>query len=633
MRKFAVFFAFLSMILLFSVASFAAEDDLVGHYLEKEMRSVIQKGIMKGYGANKFGPEDPVTREQFSAFLVRALNLPEPEEEQEINFLDVDKENVLYNEIIRAYASGLIKGYPDQTFRPKNFITREEMAVLIDRALDYKGIAKTTVNLTYYDSAKIHPDYVTAVARNTYFGIINGHANGNFGPKEFAKRAHAAAFIDRFLRVVENGGQPIVEPHYQVATLDASGALKPHPESYLNFSEALAKVTNRASQVVLYKGKIVWMNSGIVYTSRTDDVVQVYKTEALTSQLTYLTRGVEMKYIDSDGTKVKVQVADKIGYVKMNEVTLLPSQQIKDRSYYQKDSSGDLIHYIYNHVTKSYASYIYGKAPSFMAANTKYYSWDGINYYNANGEFVGTAYQYFNYLPLRTKTNYTAEQLNSYIKYMANTDPRAKESPMKDLGKAFKEAEEKYRVNALYLFAKAILESAYGTSEIAKEKKNLFGYQAYDKDPMGNAKPFDSYEESVLFVAQAMNERYLDPFGVNYRGAVLGNKGHGMNMRYASDPYWGQKIAGIMYRIDKYLGGKDMNVYEIGKTTTSVNVRHQPNTNLAAQFTYPEAGFYVTILERINQPDGVWIKTLSDHKAYKEAYIHGNYVTPIPIVK
>ena len=56
-------------------------------------------------------------------------------------------------------------------------------------------------------------------------------------------------------------------------------------------------------------------------------------------------------------------------------------------------------------------------------------------------------------------------------------------------------------------------------------------------------------------------------------------------MRYATDPYWGAKIAGHMYRIDQALGSKDYQQYEVGFTSTSeVSIRKEPDDNRAYQY-------------------------------------------------
>ena len=133
----------------------------------------------------------------------------------------------------------------------------------------------------------------------------------------------------------------------------------------------------------------------------------------------------------------------------------------------------------------------------------------------------------------------------------------ANQSPLAGLGSYFKEMEATYEVNALYLMAHAIHESAWGTSGIAQTKYNLYGINATDTDPEGNADTYASFEDSIKRAAEFVTSAYLSPTNWRYNGSFLGNKGAGMNVKYASDPYWGEKIAGHMYRADKYLVGLD----------------------------------------------------------------------------
>ncbi|WP_179295600.1 S-layer homology domain-containing protein [Bacillus sp. FJAT-45350] len=631
------------------------KDDLTGHVLEGEMRSVVERGIMAGYGNGVYKPNDSITRAQFATFLARALQLPGGYSD----FSDVPGNYHLRDGISRAASVGIVGGYPGNVFKPNENISREQMAVMIDRALTYKGIEGHSIFLSFTDVEQIHPTFRVSVANNTYFGIIGGMPAGNgkfrFGPKENATRAHAAAFINRMLGVIETNGKRNV--HFQLASMDGQGNITFDNQRYINYEDAVKNYVPTRHHLIYYGQEIMKMAKGIAVSRPPQDeaIVIIYSDEALRTQLTYVSSGVEMRYIDANEEKVTVEIAGKKGYVKQGHLMLVPTELLSGRSYY-KNENGQLVHFVYNHITKRYGSYTYGKAPSFMSQTGTYYSWDGIEYFSLSGERVGEAHQYFNYLPLRTKSNYTAEELDSYINYVISSNPNITDSPLKDLGYAFKKAEDTYQINALYLFAKAIHESNFGTSQIAQEKKNLFGYQAYDRDPLNNAKPFESFEDSIIFVAESMNSRYLTPpadtysgvsgtgtlcqyngqtrsCGENYRGAVLGNKSHGMNVRYASDPFWGQKIAGHMYRADSFLGQKDMNSYEIGRTTSFLNVRHQPNTLRAAQFTFPHPNYYLVIVEESEQNDGSWYKVYSDHSDYEYAFVHGSYVERIQTVK
>ena len=109
------------------------------------------------------------------------------------------------------------------------------------------------------------------------------------------------------------------------------------------------------------------------------------------------------------------------------------------------------------------------------------------------------------------------------------------------LGSAYMQAEHSYGVSARYLVAHSIEESGWGTSAIARAKNNLFGWDANDSDPEGDAMRFSSFAACILYVAQQVRERYLTPGGEYYHGPTL----RGMNVDYASDPFWASKIAAI----------------------------------------------------------------------------------------
>ena len=109
------------------------------------------------------------------------------------------------------------------------------------------------------------------------------------------------------------------------------------------------------------------------------------------------------------------------------------------------------------------------------------------------------------------------------------------------LGSSYVNAEQHYHVSARYLVAHSILESGWGTSAIAHDKHNLFGYGADDANPYGDAVNFSSFDACIQFVAQTVSQNYLSPGGSYYHGSTL----RGMNVDYASDPFWSFKIASI----------------------------------------------------------------------------------------
>jgi len=114
-------------------------------------------------------------------------------------------------------------------------------------------------------------------------------------------------------------------------------------------------------------------------------------------------------------------------------------------------------------------------------------------------------------------------------------------SALAGLGASFMLAETTYHVSARYFVAHAILESAWGTSAIAFYKHNLFGFGADDANPFGDAMTFPSFDACIQFVAQFVETHYLTVGGQFYHGPTL----RGMNVDYASDPNWAEKIASI----------------------------------------------------------------------------------------
>lgn len=210
---------------------------------------------------------------------------------------------------------------------------------------------------------------------------------------------------------------------------------------------------------VKYENEYVWIKDGFAAAKQiSGDTINVYG-DNLKTIYTYIQYGTEFKVLEVGEDRVKVQLSDLTGYVKKNEVTLIPENEMKKSSYYVKPD-GYLYHryFTYNTSSPGYTEYRFGAAPSFMKQGQSMYSVDGKTFGNE------TFYQYFNYVSLRSKTEYTAEQLDSYIKSVKA------DSPLIGLGAKFKEVESKYNVNALFLYSLAAHESDFGTSRLAREK-------------------------------------------------------------------------------------------------------------------------------------------------------------------
>ena len=269
-----------------------------------------------------------------------------------------------------------------------------------------------------------------------------------------------------------------------------------------------------------------------------------YKVKPITANV-YSASGEKLSYISQgsivsiDGSETKdgrlpVKISGLSGYMNRSDLVAVSSDS-DFIPHYASDGN-----YLY-HELSPYASIRVAPHSSSMAIGKKYYSADGINFENFTVENP------FLFRDLRKPTNYTAEELNKVYSLM-----NIQGSRLAGKGEVFKEAEKRYQVNALYLIAHSALESAWGRSQIAKDKNNFFGIAAYDTTPYDSAKSFDNVDKGILGAAKWIRQNYIDN-GRTY----LGNKSSGMNVLYASDPYWGEKIASIMMTINSKLGEKD----------------------------------------------------------------------------
>ena len=113
----------------------------------------------------------------------------------------------------------------------------------------------------------------------------------------------------------------------------------------------------------------------------------------------------------------------------------------------------------------------------------------------------------------------------------------------------FYNAEQKSGVNGIFLASIAIHESAWGTSAIARDKKNLFGFGAYDRDPYEMANTFEDYSKGIDEVAKYLAKNYLNKSGtVVYEGEIATGIYYnqptlaGVNTKYCTDKDWATKL-------------------------------------------------------------------------------------------
>lgn len=341
----------------------------------------------------------------------------------------------------------------------------------------------------------------------------------------------------------------------------------------INKDGLVVYATEAIGKVVKIVGDRYVNNNDINYTSY---VVPIYENESSKNEYTFINHAFidDVPVISDNGNRVKVQVNGIKGWIDKRDssgtnIVIVPMNQAKNISYYSKGSNNSLNHYISydvkNHSKGNFRTI--GVAPSFMELGKKYYSYDGKYFYlyaedlikdlknNTNENSINKEEPYYNYytfIPGRYKTSYSVNEINDYIK---NNVPE--NSVLLNKGQAIIEAQDKYGVSANLILSIAMNESNRGTSKMALSKNNIFGLGAYDNNTKA-ADKFESIEKCIEdFAKNWMSEEFFNPDSWKYEGSNLGNKKIGINVRYATDPFWGEKAAGFMYEMDRYISGND----------------------------------------------------------------------------
>lgn len=286
--------------------------------------------------------------------------------------------------------------------------------------------------------------------------------------------------------------------------------------------------------------------------------------------------GADAAYLGttSDG-RIRFMLSGVTGSVNASDVQLVDYDTVADNVSYYQVSGGKLYHYISQNLNNAPSSSINnGPAPAYLSESVKYYSYDGHYFYTdysvmlsdyqtgSNGISAVNAgnpfYNYFQFLNMTTSTAYSGEELNSILNTaMTNAGIDPGSSKLTGTGNSFVNYQNTYSVNALLSLGIAINESGWGRSNICMTKNNIFGLNAADS-ATENADTFASIDTCIRdFMANWMAGGYLDSSDWRNNGEYLGSKAGGINVRYASDPYWGEKAAAHAWNLDTVGGSWD----------------------------------------------------------------------------
>lgn len=164
------------------------------------IEKLADKNIVSGVGDGKFSPESYVKREEFIKMLVLALDIYD--ENAVCAFDDVKQTDWHYKFIASAVKNGIVMGKTDLTFGTGEYLTREDVAVMLNRCA--KSLTDKETDFAFADGGDISDYAKDAVYKLYANGIINGVGENMFAPKEPCTRAMSAKLI--YSAILENTG-------------------------------------------------------------------------------------------------------------------------------------------------------------------------------------------------------------------------------------------------------------------------------------------------------------------------------------------------------------------------------------------------------------------------------------------
>jgi hypothetical protein len=201
-------FTFMLVAMVMAAASFspahaAKVHDIDKHWAKNQINSFIDNGYATGYADGTFRPEGRITRAEFMAFVNRSFDFNVL---GYVDFNDVKATDWYYSDIRKATYIGYVTGYLDGSVKPNANITRQEAAVILTRLL---GLTEDTTGANYNDYYNMDSwsrGHIGAVSR---MGIMGGYSDKTFRPKEYLTRAECIVILLRALDYKEEEIQDV----------------------------------------------------------------------------------------------------------------------------------------------------------------------------------------------------------------------------------------------------------------------------------------------------------------------------------------------------------------------------------------------------------------------------------------
>lgn len=199
-----------------AVAQAAGFSDVSSNYWAANfIQALSSRGIIKGYPDGSFKPENPVTRAEFAAMIGQAFSKDKVRDA--VSFTDVPSNYWAKSVIQNAYQIAFLSGYPGNVFHPEQKIPREQVLVSLANGLNYSASNAVATDLQFYNDGSNISDYArSSIAAASEKSIVVNYPDvKSLSPGRNATRAEVAAFI--YQALVSSGNAAAISSPYIVA--------------------------------------------------------------------------------------------------------------------------------------------------------------------------------------------------------------------------------------------------------------------------------------------------------------------------------------------------------------------------------------------------------------------------------
>lgn len=204
MRRFISLLLAMILVLFSCVTSFAQMTDIENHWAKEAISYLEVKGALRGYPDDTFRPNNPISKAEFYKVINELLGF---EEEAVVTYLDVFPKDWFYDHVAKALAAGYIT--PATLLSPNEFISRQEVARIIGIVYNIDNTLASA--MIFSDSSLISEEISGYIGTMVDKGILSGYPDGTFRPNANITRAEVVTIINNVLKNLDDIVKAIVE--------------------------------------------------------------------------------------------------------------------------------------------------------------------------------------------------------------------------------------------------------------------------------------------------------------------------------------------------------------------------------------------------------------------------------------